>query len=365
MIKKIIFFFTFLIFLFTPSLVRAGEMLEGKISNILEEKVIDYDGVDVTYQKLEVQLDTKDGEDKQVVIENGLFPSTNPIIYRLNDKVLINQETLFNYNDQVEYQIIDFLRQDKLILLFIIFIALTIFIAKIKGFTSLLSMTFTFLIIFKVIIPYIYNGYNPILVIFLSSLIIIPVAFYLSHGLNKKTTVALISTIITLLLTGFLSTFFVKISRLSGFTSDEAGFLQAIRYGFLDMKNILIAGIIIGVLGVLDDVTISQVAIVEKLQIANPKYTKIQLYKQAMSIGQDHIASMINTLILVYTGAAMPLLLLFMNNPQPFSLIVNNEIIAEEIIRTLVGSICLILAVPLSTYLATLFFKPSRQFPKP
>jgi uncharacterized membrane protein len=356
MFKKIIFLFIFFVFLFNPAFIEASEMLEGKIDKILEEKVVDYDGVDVTYQKIEVKLKEKSTNTEPIIIENGLFPSTNPIIYKVNEAVLINKETLFNYNDQAEYQIIDFLRQDKLLILFVIFIVLTIIIGKVKGFTSLISMFFTFLIIFKIIIPYIYNGYNPILVIFLASLLIIPITFYLSHGFNKKATAALLSTIIILLLTGFLSTFFVKISRLSGFSSDEAGFLQAIRYGFLDMKNILIAGIIIGVLGVLDDVTISQVAIVEKLKIANPRYTKIHLYKQAMSIGQDHIASMINTLILVYTGAALPLLLLFMNSPQPFSLIVNSEIIAEEIIRTLVGSICLILAVPLSTYLAILFF---------
>lgn len=360
MFKKIIFFI-FLFFLITPFSVKAGELIEGRVTGILEEKKTDYDGISITYQKLEIEITKGADKNQKIIIENGLYPSINPIVYKKNDKLIINKELVFNYHDQVEYQILDFARQEKLFILFLIFIFLTIFIAKLKGFTSLISMAFTFWAIFKIIIPFIYNGHNPILVISLSSLLIIPTTFYLSHGLNKKTTIAMFSTIIILVFTGIMSTLFVNITKLSGFSSEEAGFLQALKYGSLDMKNILIAGIIVGVLGVLDDITISQVAIVEKLKIANSNYTKFQLYRQAMAIGQDHIASMINTLILVYTGAAMPLLLLFMNNPKPFSLVINTEIIADEIVRTLVGSICLILAVPFSTYFASLFFTKDKR----
>ena len=119
------------------------------------------------------------------------------------------------------------------------------------------------------------------------------------------------------------------------------------------MKGLLLAGIIIGVLGILDDITISQSAIVFQLKKANPQLKQGELFKKAMEIGQDHISSMVNTLVLVYTGAALPLLLLFINNPHPFSEIINYEIIADEIVRTLVGSIGLVLAVPITTIIAS------------
>lgn len=119
------------------------------------------------------------------------------------------------------------------------------------------------------------------------------------------------------------------------------------------MKGLLLAGIIIGVLGVLDDITISQSAIVFQLKEINNKLKFGELYDRAMSVGQDHISSMVNTLILVYTGAALPLLILFINNPHPFSEVVNYEMIADEIIRTLIGSIGLILSVPITTFIAS------------
>jgi uncharacterized membrane protein len=119
------------------------------------------------------------------------------------------------------------------------------------------------------------------------------------------------------------------------------------------MKGILFAGIIIGALGVLDDITVSQAAVVFQLKKANKKLSQKDLYNQATNVGQDHISSMVNTLVLVYAGAALPLFLLFVNNPHYFSEIINYEIIAEEIVRTLVGSIGLILAVPITTLIAS------------
>ena len=158
---------------------------------------------------------------------------------------------------------------------------------------------------------------------------------------------------IALVITGFLAKFFVQVTRLTGYASEEAAFLQYARQGAVDIKGLLLAGIIIGTLGILDDITIAQAAIVQQLKQANKKMKPKELFSQAMRVGQDHIASMITTLILVYTGAALPLLLLFIDNPLPFSQVINYEIIAEEIIRTLVGSIGLITAVPITTFLAS------------
>ncbi len=150
---------------------------------------------------------------------------------------------------------------------------------------------------------------------------------------------------------------FVDKAMLTGFASEEAGFLQAYKPGLIKIKGLLIGGIIIGVLGVLDDITISQSAIVQQLKSANPDIKLTELYKRSMSVGKDHIASMVNTLILVYTGASLPLLLIFVDNSSPFLEIINYEIIADEIIRTLVGSIGLITAVPITTIIAVLVAK--------
>jgi uncharacterized membrane protein len=194
-------------------------------------------------------------------------------------------------------------------------------------------------------------------------LLIIPATFYPSHGLNRKTSIAILSTICALLITGFLANFFLDFAKLSGLSSEEAGFLQTMNPEvFTNMRGLLLAGIIIGVLGVLDDVTVSQASIVWQLKIANPQFTKVELYKRAMEVGRDHISSMVNTLVLVYAGASLPLLLLFNDAAKPFAEIINYEILADEIVRTLVGSIGLILVVPISTFLAAIFVgKPDKK----
>jgi uncharacterized membrane protein len=215
-------------------------------------------------------------------------------------------------------------------------------------------MGISFLVIFIFILPKISAGANPVGIAILGALMIIPPTFFLSHGLNKKTLVAMGGTLIALIITGILANIFVEAAKLTGFASEEAGFLQVAKGGAINMKGLLLAGIIIGLLGVLDDVTVSQAAIVFQLKEANDRLKFNQLYQRAMRVGQDHIASMINTLILVYAGASLPLLLLFLDNPHPFSEVVNYEIIADEVVRTLVGSIGLILAVPLTTLIASL-----------
>jgi uncharacterized membrane protein len=209
------------------------------------------------------------------------------------------------------------------------------------------------LIIFKFILPMIYAGYDPVLITIIASLVMIPVTFYLSHGFNRKTSIAIGGTLIALLITGLLAKVFVEATKLTGFASEEAGFLQVARGNLVNIRGLLLAGIIIGALGVLDDISIAQSALVQQLREANPKMKAREVFSRAMNVGQDHIASMVNTLVLVYTGAALPLLLLFIDNPLPFSQVINYEIIAEEIVRTLVGSIGLITAVPITTLIAS------------
>ncbi len=325
------------------------EILEGKIIDSIKEDIIIREGKQYLYQELKVLITKGSLKDKEVIIEVGDIPIVGQPKYKPGDEVLVSYSQDFNGDDV--FFITDFIRRQPLILLFLIFIALATFIGRWRGVSSLLGLGISFLIIFLFILPNIYKGYNPVFIAIIGSIFIVPATFYLSHGFNQKTTMAILGTLIALIITGILAKIFVDLTRLTGYASEEAAFLQVAKPGVINIRGLILAGIIIGVLGVLDDVTISQAAVVQQLKEVNPKIKLKQLFARAMSVGKDHIASMINTLILVYTGAALPLLLLFIDNPRPFGEIINYEIIADEVIRTLVGSIGLILAVPITTLL--------------
>jgi len=330
------------------------EILEGKVIQIIEESQIIPSGAkDVQlYQKVEILVTKGSLKDAKIVIENGKMPMSNVQKYALGEELVISHNKDFEGNDI--FYISDYIRRGSLLRLFIIFVLCTVVIAKWRGFLSLVGMGISFLVIFFFILPKISAGAHPVEIAIMGSLIIIPVSFFLSHGFNKKTLVAIAGTLIALLITGVLANTFVESAQLTGFASEEAGFLQNIKQGSVNIKGLLLAGIIIGVLGVLDDITVSQSAIVFQLKEANEKFGFFDLYKRAMNVGQDHISSMVNTLVLVYAGAALPLLLLFVDNPHPFSEIINYEIVADEVVRTLVGSIGLVLAVPITTLIAVI-----------
>ena len=358
MIKKIIITLFLLIFSifnlnsFVFAQEKSEETLEAVVTQILEEKEVEIMEKKQLCQKLELKITKGSLKGKKIVIESGNIPLVNLQKYKVGNRLILTYSKDFKGNDF--FYITDYIRRSSLSWLFVIFIILSIIIAKWRGATSLFGMGLSFLIIFKFILPNILDGADPIQTAIFGSLIIIPITFCLSHGFNKKTTVAIGGTIIALIITGILAGIFVESAKLTGFASEEAGFLQVAKQGTINMKGLLLAGIIIGALGVLDDITISHSAIVFQLKKTNPKLKQKELYKKAMEVGRDHITSMVNTLILVYTGAALPLLLLFINNPHPFSEVINYEIVADEIVRTLVGSIGLILAVPITTIIASL-----------
>lgn len=259
-------------------------------------------------------------------------------------------------NREVVY-IVDHVRRNQLLLLFFVFMIFVFYVGRWKGLFSLLGMIFSFVIIGRMIVPGIIAGTDPIVISLLGSLFIIPVSFYIAHGLNKKTTISVISTFLSLILTALLAYIFVQFTNLTGYAAEESVFLQTITGGALNIKNLLLAGIIIGAMGVLDDITISQAAIIEKLAGTNPKFTKMELFTHGMDIGRDHIASLVNTLVLVYAGASLPLFLLFYNSQISYSQVINQELVATEIVRTLVSSIGIIAAVPITTALSAFVVK--------
>lgn len=269
-----------------------------------------------------------------------------------NDKVVLTKSIDSSGNSQ--YFISDHVRTPNLLALFLIFIFVVLIISKKSGLLSLLGMAYSFFIIFSFLLPQINSGNSPILITFITVALIAPVTFFLSHGFNQKSLAALVATLASLGITSLIATLFINKAHLTGFGSEEAYFLQITR-DMINIKGLFLAGIIVGTLGILDDATVTQASIVAQLKSTNRHQSVEEIYEKAMQVGHDHIASTVNTLILVYTGASLPLFLLFINSQKHFSEVLNNQIIAEEIVTMLVSSIGLILSIPVATIVASYF----------
>lgn len=337
------------------------ETLEGKVLNVLEEKQIVPAGAKEPqiYQKLEILITNGSLKGNKIIIENGILSISGLQRYKVGDELVISYTK--NIEGKDNFYITDYVRRKPLLFAFLAFVFMVVLVGRFQGVSSLFGMAFSFLVILKFILPEISRGKDPVQIAVFGSLMIIPLTFVLSHGFNKKTIVAILGTLISIVFTGLLTSLFVGASKLTGFAAEEAGFLQTYKGDLINVKGLLIAGIIIGVFGVLDDITVSQSAVVEQLKTANPKLKPTEIYNKAMAVGKDHIASMVNTLVLVYAGASLPLLILFIDSSRSFLEIINLEVVAEEVIRTLVGSIGLILAVPITTAIASLVFSSNKE----
>lgn len=174
---------------------------------------------------------------------------------------------------------------------------------------------------------------------------------YLTHGLSARTSTAVLGTLASLLLIGGLATAFTALARLTGFDETTSALIGTLGTG-VDARGLLLAGVVIGALGVLDDVTVTQTSAVWELRHANPALSARGLYAAAMRIGRDHVSSAVNTLVLAYAGASLPLLLIFSVSGRGMGDVVTSEEVATEIVRTLVGSIGLVASVPITTLVA-------------
>ncbi len=335
-------------------LPRTEETLEATVTRVVWEERVQEEGPAHLFQVVTLEVTKGSLLGKYIQAENGGIEASNVQEYKIGDRVLVVATKDYSGNDV--FFIVDYIRRIPLLVLAAIFATAVILIGGIWGLMSLFGMVFSFAVIFLFILPQLLQGHDPIVIAVIGAAAIIPVTFYLSHGINIKTHVAIVGTLITLVFIGLFASVFVEFTHLSGFAAEEAGFLQSELLGKINIKGLLLAGIIISSLGILDDITISQASIIKELREANKKMSKIALFKSGMRVGRDHIASLVNTLVLVYAGASLPLLLLFVNNPHPFGEVINYEMIAEEIVKTLIGSIGLILAVPITTALAVFYF---------
>ena len=263
----------------------------------------------------------------------------------------------------IQYSVTDVNRKLPIALLAGIFALAVVVVGRMRGVMALIALAVSFLILTFFILPAVLQGSNPLVVAVVGASAIMLIALYMCHGLSARTSVAVLGTLLSLLLIGLLGSQFIGWAALTGNTDDNTGLIHGL-YPTIDMSGLLLAGVIIGSLGVLDDVTVTQTSAVWELHEANPTMGWRGLYRAGIRIGRDHIASVVNTLVLAYAGAALPLLLLFSIAQSSVGTVANSELVAEEIVRTLVGSIGLVASVPVTTALAALVVSADRPNPQ-
>ena len=331
-----------------------SETMRARVTEIIEEGQIDLGGTIQRYQVARVEI--LEGDYRGIVMEMdyGRRQVLSSTIYlEVGDNVLV---TIGARPDGVlTVYFADFMRVNYLLWLTAIFAVTILLISRWKGLRSLISMALSLTIIIGYIIPHILAGEDPLRVSISGSVILLAVTLYLTYGWNLKTHAAVLSMIIVLLITGVLAGAFVVVTRLTGSGDENALFLLQMLNTQINLRGLLLGGMIIGALGVLDDLVTTQASAVFELHHANPSLGFPQLFRSAMRIGQDHVAATVNTLVLAYAGASLPMLLMFSLGRGDYGTLVNFEFVAEEIVRTLVGSLGLIAAVPLTTAIAILF----------
>lgn len=257
------------------------------------------------------------------------------------------------------YSIVDRQRGTGLAVLVGAFALAVVAFGRLRGLTALLGLGVTFGLLVWFVVPAILAGESPLLVAIVGSAAIVLTVLYLTHGPSLSTTVAVVGTIAALTLTGLLSALSVAVLGLTGVSDDLSSSLGT-TYG-VNVQGVLLAGIVIGSLGVLDDVTVTQAATVEEIARANPGYGARELYRAATRVGRSHIASVINTIVLAYAGSALPLLILVVATDDPLGDVVTDQVIAQEVVRSVVATFGLMAAVPITTALAALAVREARQ----
>jgi uncharacterized membrane protein len=289
---------------------------------------------------------SKEGE--VVTFENELIPLKEGDDVYLHYLKTINGDEYFIFTD--------FKRHLQLWVLGGLFVVLLLIFSGWHGLRALFSLALSIGAIVFGLVPLMLAGWNPIMVSLLVSAAVLAVVLFFTHGFNSRATIAFLGTFMAVLVTCAIAWVSVSTMRLTGFGSDASVSLNFATRGTLDFGGLLLGSIIIGILGMLDDVSITQVSVVRQLKRANKSFDTRQLYSRAIEVGKDHLGSLVNTLALAYVGVSLPLVLLFANADAPLALTLNQEVVAAEFVRIIVGSIGLILAVPLTTYFAALYF---------
>jgi len=276
--------------------------------------------------------------------ETPALPDLDP-----GDRVVLSYDP--DADPGFRYQYADRQRRPVLFWLVALFALAVILLGRFRGLAALVGLGASVVVILVFVLPAILDGRSPVLVAIAGASTIAFLALYLAHGFGPKTTVALLGTLASLALTVVLAAVFTSLAEFTGLGTEEASLLT-IGAEKVDLAGLVLGGMVIGALGALDDMTVTQASAVWELRATNPRLSQGALSRSALRIGRDHVASTVNTLALAYAGAALPLLILFVQSRQSLGAVANSETVAIEIVRTLVGSIGLVASVPLTTWLA-------------
>lgn len=329
---------------------------KAEVIEVISQTTQKNQGKESIVQKLKLKILEGKEKDKIIQLDHGKFVSITDSQKAKTGDILILSETTNPQGGKIN-SVYDTYRLENVIFIVFLFAALVILVAGRKGLGSLVGMGVSLATIFFFIVPQILNGQNPILISILGSIFIMLVTLFATHGPSKKTALSLISIFISLVITGLISIAFVNLARLTGLGSEETYSLLQLKDVVINTKGLLLGGIIIASLGVLDDASVTQVSSLFEIFKANTKLGFFDLLERGFKVGKDHIASVVNTLVLAYAGSSIALFLIFVINPSglPYWVILNNEVITEEIVRTLAGTMGIILAVPITTLVTSYY----------
>ena len=328
-----------------------SETLQGRVTQVWPEEVFVTETGSQYVQQVEVEITTGSLKGQRVVTEHGGdMVSNSSSLVKTGMRVIV-EHAIGPTGER--FYISDLLRRPAIWTLVLLFVALTAVIGRWTGVRSLIGTAFSVLVIVRFVLPRILAGQNPVMVSIAGAILILVPSLYLVYGWQRKTHAAVFGMGVCLLITWSMAALFVSWAHMTGFGNQESTFLVVALQREVDLRGLVLGGVILGTLGVLDDVTIGQASAIFQLHAANPSLSWIDLFRHGMVIGRDHIASMVNTLMMAYVGASLPLFLLLAVYQEPLGLILNRELLAEEIVRTLVGSMGLMLAVPVTSLIAS------------
>jgi uncharacterized membrane protein len=346
------------VFLVASPVIAQSEQSETYKGRVEEVNIVDCEsdmGEDYICYTYEVTiLGTQEQVDTMVsMLEENEEP------FKVGDKVYLSHMKGLDGNGT--WSITGYARSSSILIWSLVFVLLIFLIGGVRSLGSILSLILSFGIIYFFIIPQIINTGRVVLIGYIGIFLILILGMYLSHGFKKTTTLALLSSLIGVAIVSVLSLLFLEIFNINGMGEETAFLLSSQMEGSINVKMLFYTSILIGAVGVLDDVTIGQIASMNEIYQANRKLNAKELYKRTMNVGKEHIASMINTLFIVYAGSSLPLVLLMYLSNRDMGTLVSIDMVSEEIIRTLAISISLLLVVPIATYMGSLLMVGNKE----
>lgn len=339
----------------------AEETMRGRVVRVLSEEQIDVGGSNQYLQQTEVLITSGPLKGQTVVTEQGgMFVAARSSMLKPGMQVIV-QHSSGPSGDR--FYVSSIVRYPALIGLTVLFVAVILAVGRWTGLRSLLGLAFSVLVLAQFVLPRLLAGQSPVGVSIAGAIILMAPSLYLVYGWRGKTHAAVLGMSVSLMITWLLAALFVWWTHTTGFGDESVSFLVVASQVELDPRGLVLAGIILGTLGMLDDIAIGLASAVFELAEANPELPWTALFKHSMVIGVDHIASMVNSLLLAYVGASLPLFLLLILYQEPLGFSLNREVFVQEIVRTLVGGIGLVLTAPVTSLIAcwmVKFAQPAR-----